>query len=58
MAIGAVLFSLPVAFAGALLAHLLHGFGLSQVMAAYSLLGAGTMLTILAAVGLAQHSME
>ncbi len=53
MAIGAVIFSFPVAFVGALWLKMIHGFSATETLGAYSIMGFAVLTTVLAALSLA-----
>ncbi len=58
MAIGAVLFSLPIALLSTLWVSAFHGYGPTEAFAVYTLLGFLTLLTIVTAIALATWQQE
>ena len=58
MAIGAVIFSLPIALFGAFWVSIIHGYDAMQAIAVYSTLGVLTLLTVFTAIALASGPQE
>jgi len=53
MAIGAVIFSLPIALLSTLWVSVLHGYNVAEAFAVYSTIGFLTLLTVVTAIAIA-----
>jgi len=58
MAIGAVLFSLPIALLSTFWVSVFHGYGATEAFAVYATLGFLTLVTVVTAVALATGLRE
>lgn len=58
MAIGAVLFSLPIALFSTFWVSVVHGYGPTEAIAIYSTTGFLTLLTVVTAIALATGRQE